>query len=460
MQLPQIRQALSAPSLLHDDEQIDALVEAAHPADLADALEEVQPESAAAVLLRLPGAQRGRVFGYLERPAQEALFEHFDDAALAALLEEMEADERADTFLRLPIARQPSVLAGMARPERADVEVLAAFPEGSVGAIMTTEAARLRLDLDVSGAMASLRRDAPNRETIYSAFVIDDDERLHGWVTLRDLILAEPGAPLSDIMRPPPVLLSATEKRARAAQAIRDYDLIAVPVVDHDGRLLGIVTHDDAMDVAQAEATEDFLKVGGFGVGHGEAHAIGALGTSIRDASIGFLYRKRVAWLVLLVFGNIFSGAGIAFFEDTIASYVPLVFFLPLLIDSGGNAGAQAATLTVRALGTGDLQLRDWGAMLGREVGVAALLGLTMAGSVALLGVFRGGPAIALVVATTMVSVVIVGSVIGAALPFLLSRLKLDPATASAPLITSIADATGVVLYFSIASAVLPMLAD
>lgn len=178
---------------------------------------------------------------------------------------------------------------------------------------------------------------------------------------------------------------------------------------------------------------------------------------NLKTASIGLLYRKRVVWLVILVFGNIFSGASIAFFEDTIASYVSLVFFLPLLIDSGGNAGSQSATLMVRGLATGEVKIKDWLSMFSRELLVAGLLGASMAAAVSLLGFWRGGPEIALVVALTMQIVVIIGSLIGMSLPFLLSKLKMDPAAASAPLITSIADIIGVLVYFSIATLVLDL---
>lgn len=183
--------------------------------------------------------------------------------------------------------------------------------------------------------------------------------------------------------------------------------------------------------------------------------AVVDVGVSLKDATIKLLYKKRVFWLVLLVFGNIFSGAGIAYFEDTIEAYIALVFFLPLLVDSGGNAGSQSATLMVRALATGDVKMRDWSSMLGRELVVAGLLGATMALAVSLLGIWRGGAEIALVVALTMQMVVIVGSIIGMSLPFILSKLRFDPATASAPLITSIADAVGVVIYFAMATWIL-----
>ncbi|MBX6372698.1 MAG: magnesium transporter, partial [Acetobacteraceae bacterium] len=199
------------------------------------------------------------------------------------------------------------------------------------------------------------------------------------------------------------------------------------------------------MDVAEDEATTDFLKAGG----------TASLGVSLREATIGLLYRKRVLWLLALAFGNLLSGTGIAAFENVIAAHVSLVVFLPLLIGSGGNAGSQAATLMVRALATGEARASDWGRMLAGEAMVAALLGLTMAAAVSLLGLLRAGPEVALVVAATMVCVVLVGSLVGLSLPFLLSRLGLDPATASTPLITTIADLSGVLIYFGIASALL-----
>jgi magnesium transporter len=204
------------------------------------------------------------------------------------------------------------------------------------------------------------------------------------------------------------------------------------------------VTYDDAMDVAEEEADRHIHK----------SAAVDFAG-NLKEASVGLMYRKRIFWLVLLVFGNLFSGAGIAYFEDTIQAYVALVFFLPLLIGSSGNAGAQSATLMVRAIATGEVIGKDWAKMLAKELFIAGLLGITMAMAVSLLGLWRGGPEIALVVALTMQIVVVVGSVIGMSLPFVLSKLKFDPASASAPLVTTIADAVGVIIYFTVATSIL-----
>ncbi len=221
---------------------------------------------------------------------------------------------------------------------------------------------------------------------------------------------------------------------------------MALPIVDDAQHLLGIVTYDDAMDVVQAETTEDFLK---------SSAVASSPGMSIKTAPILFLYRKRVFWLVILVFGSLLSGIGIAHYEDIIAAHIVLVFFLPLLVGSGGNAGSQSATLMVRALATGDVQFKDWLHLLGRESLVALCLGGTMAFAVSILGYYRGDMMVSVVLALSMLGIVLMGCLIGMSLPFILHRLKLDPASASAPLVTSICDATGVVVYLFIASQLL-----
>ncbi|MEW5703296.1 MAG: magnesium transporter [Pseudomonadota bacterium] len=422
-------------------EAVRAFVETAHPVDLAAFLEETPPETARDLLLSVPLARRAEVFGYLRPEPQMALARSLDRRQLAEIVTEMDADDRADLFNRLSPDQQETLLPALAQAEREDIRRLVAYEEGTAGAIMTSDYATLLPELTARQALEALRREAPDKETIYRTYVMDPGRRLIGSVRLQNLILAAPETKIADLMERETLAVGVNEDQEEVANKIARYDVLALPVVDGDGRLVGIVTHDDALDTLQEEATEDFYKVG----------TVGKLDQSVRDANVGLLYRKRVMWLTLLVFGNLFSGAGIAYFENTIVAYVGLVFFLPLLIGSGGNAGSQTATLMVRALATGDVVLRDWGRMLGRELLVALGLGLTMAVAVAPIGVFRATPEIALVVALTMVIVVLAGSIIGMSLPFLLSRFRLDPATASAPLITSILDAIGVVVYFTVA---------
>src|SRR5690554_3057148 len=289
--------------------------------------------------------------------------------------------------------------------------------------------------------MMRVRQTAPDAETVYQLYIIDAEGRLAGTLSLRQLMVARPGAKVDDIMIKDVISMAVDEEQEEVARVVARYDLLALPVLDADERLVGIVTHDDAMDVAEEEATEDFHK----------GMSIGQLEDGVSRVPLWSLYRKRVTWLVLLVFANLFSGAGIAYFEDTIAAQVALVFFLPLLIGSGGNAGAQAATLMVRGMATGDVGVKDWSTLLGRELLVGGSLGLSMALAVAPIGVMRGGEAVAM----GMVTIVLVGSLLGMCLPFGLNRLGWDPATASAPVVTTLIDASGVLIYFSIATAIL-----
>lgn len=436
-----IREATSA----GDAAALRALIDDEHPADVAGALEEFEPHHVWAMLDLLPLEDQAGVFGYFERDFQVELAQTAPRAKLARIVTEMHSDERADLFNELSEEQQDALLPALAQAEREDIRRLAGYDEGTAGSIMTSDYALLNETLSAAQAIEKLRHEAPDKETIYRAYVTSPDRRLVGAVRLQDLILATPRTLVRDLMEEEPVFVTVDEDQEEVARKISRYDVLALPVVDAEHRMVGIVTHDDAMDVIQEEATEDFHKVG----------SVGELDTSVRDASIGLLYRKRIAWLVLLVFGNLLSGAGIHYYEDTIASVVALVFFLPLLIGSSGNAGSQAATLMVRALATGDVQLKDWGRMLGREVLIALLLGLTMALAVSGIGWYRGGMGVALAVALTMVLVVVVGSLIGMLLPFLLSRFRLDPATASAPLVTTLADASGVFIYFGVATAIL-----
>ncbi|MFU8895011.1 MAG: magnesium transporter [Gammaproteobacteria bacterium] len=445
MQHAGLVEAMRAASISGDAVALRAAVENEHPADISTALEEFEPHQAWAMLDLVPLQEQARIFGYFARDFQVALAQAAPRAKLARIVAEMRSDERADLFNELSEEAQDALLPALAQAEREDIRRLASYEEDTAGAIMTSEYALLGANLTAAEAIAKLRHEAPDKETIYRAYVAGADRRLVGAVRLHDLILASPRTLVRDLMEADPVAARVDEDQEEVARKISRYDVLALPVVDAEQRIIGIVTHDDAMDVIQAEATEDFHKVG----------TIGKLDTSVRGASIGLLYRKRIGWLVLLVFGNLLSGAGIHYYEETIAAVVALVFFLPLLIGSSGNAGSQAATLMVRALATGDVMLRDWGKMLGREVLIAVLLGVTMAVAISGIGWYRGGPEVALAVAITMVLVVMVGSLIGMSLPFVLSRFKLDPATASAPLVATMADAAGVFIYFGVATAIL-----
>lgn len=420
-----------------------AAVKGLPPVDLADVLEQLDPTLGWRLLECLP--DRADVFSYFEPEQQVRMAREFPRATLAELVSEMPADERTDLFKRFDQNQRDILLPALAHAEREDIRRLSAYVEGTAGALMTSDYATLKKDMTVLQAMTYLRDEAPDAETIYQAYVIDEQRRLLGAVSLRDLILADLNKSIKDLMTSDVVSAHATDDQEDIAKKIARYDLLALPIIDEDDILIGIVTYDDAMDVVSAEATDDIHKSAG----------VSTVVGNIKDASIALLYRKRIFWLILLVFGNLFSGAGIAHFEDIIAANIVLVFFLPLLVDSGGNAGSQSATLMVRALATGEVVMRDWLYLIGREALVALALGCTMAAAVSVLGYIRGDETVALVLALSMVSIVMIGCMIGMSLPFILSKFNFDPASASAPLITSVCDATGVVIYLFIASRLL-----
>lgn len=419
-------------------------VQTLRPIDIADIIALIEPKLAWQLLEHLPN--RSTIFAYLDADIQVALAYVFPRAVLAKIVGEMPSDERADLYKRLSQDQRDVLLPALAQAKREDIRRLASYAERTAGALMSSDYATLGAEMNVAEALAALRLEAPDAETIYHAYVIDDNRKLLGVVSLRVLILASPEQLINDIMVSSVISCDVNDDQEDVAKMVARYDLIALPVTDDDA-LVGIVTHDDAMDVASDEATDDFHKSGG----------VTTMVGRLKGVSITVLYRKRVFWLVFLVFGNLLSGLSIANFEDVIAANLVLVFFLPLLVDSGGNAGSQSATLMVRALATGDVVMRDWFSLLGREALVALLLGGTMAVAIALIGYVRGDATVSLVLALSMMSVVMIGSVIGMSLPFILNKVGFDPATASAPLITSISDASGVLIYLFIASKFLPI---
>lgn len=321
------------------------------------------------------------------------------------------------------------------------------FKLESTGSLMDRAFLTLQESFTVEQAVQHVRNNVENKTNIHYLYVTDADGMLKGVMSLRELLSASGELPLSAVMKTSVKSLPTDLDQEKAAKIFQKCDFVSMPVVNEFRQIVGVVHVEDILDVMEQEATEDFHKMA----------PVSSLEVSLKDAKVTTLYRKRIVWLVVLVFMNVFSGAGIAHFEDIIEANIALVFFLPLLVDSGGNAGSQASTLVIRAMAVGQVRMTDWLKMFTKEISVSILLGVTMAAAVAGVGMFRGGPEIALVVALTMVAVVIVGSLIGMSLPFIFRKLNLDPATASAPLITSIADIVGVLIYFSIASTLLSL---
>lgn len=392
----------------------------------------------------LPRELAAETFSYLELEQQDALLMELTDEETRGLLADLPPDDRTHLLEELPGQATQRLLNLLGSGDRKEATWLLGYPEDSVGRLMTPDYVAVRPSWTVEQALRHLRARGPRSETVNIVYVVDERWHLLDDIELRRLILAEPETPVREIMDETVTSIPASAEREEAVNLIRRYDLIALPVVDSDGVLLGIVTVDDVMDVAEEEATEDFHRVG----------SVGPIRTSLRDAAIFFLYRRRIGWLLALVFVNIFSSAGLAAYAETLDGTLALVYFLPLLIGSGGNAGAQSSTLMVRALATGDVQMADWFRLLWKELAVALLMGLTMSAGVAAISAARA-PEVMGVVALTMTISVVFGSLLGMSLPFVLNRLNLDPATASAPLVTSLADISGVLIYMSIATALL-----
>jgi magnesium transporter len=414
--------------------------------DIADLIDAVKSEEDRVIIFRLlPKELAADVFSEMEWEMQEMLISKMNNQQIRQILAELHPDDRTHFFEECPGKVTRKLLNLLSPDDRKETLELLGYPEDSIGRIMTPDYVAVKMNWSIQRALNHIRKIGQDSETINMIYVTDSDWKLLDALELRHFILAAPDKKVEDIMDHQYIALSAMDDREKAVEALDHYDLPALPVVDSGGVLVGIVTFDDVIDVAQEETTEDFHK----------ASAISPLEESYGSARVISLYGKRIMWLIALVFMNIFSGAAIASFEAVIEKTVALVFFLPLLIDSGGNAGSQAATLVIRAMAMNEVVPRNWLKLVMRDLCVSILLGLTMGAAVSLLGIYRGGMIVGISVAISMLAVVIMGSTVGTILPFILKLFKLDPATASAPLITSIADILGVVIYFSIASAFL-----
>lgn len=430
---------------LQKEQELSETLEEMAVQDIAEAMSQVAIEDQLRLFRTLPEERHTDTFSYLGITHQRELLDALTNNEARRILHELLPDDRTAFLESLSPDELESQLKLLAPEDLKQSLKLLGYPEESIGRLMTPRFVAVRPNWTVARALDHIRHEANRGETVSFVFVTDDRGRLLDAVELKDFILARQDAKVETLMDEEYYSVQASADREEAVRVIQRYDINTLAVTDKSGVLLGIVTVDDIMDVAEQETTEDFQKLGG----------AGALNMSLRDASSSLLYKKRIGWLLILVFMNLFGGAAIAHFEDTIAAMIVLVFFLPLIVDSGGNAGSQSATLMVRALATGDVQMRDWFRLWGKELGVALALGLTMGLAVSLIGYYRGGYEIALVTSLAMVCVVTFGSMVGMLLPFLLTRFKLDPATASAPLITSIADLGGILIYFTIATFIL-----
>lgn len=429
--------------------EIRSLLQPVAPEELAGLFEWLPPGDRILVFRNLSREQAAGLFALMDEEQQRALLSALTDQETREVLAHMSADDRTFLFEEMPAPVTQKLLNLLPAEERKESLQLLGYPEGSVGRLMSPDFAVVRKEMTVAEAMREIRRQAPESETLNMIYVVDEAGRLLDDVRLRRFIAAPEGDRVASLMDGRFSALKAFDPEEEAVRKMRQTGYFALPVTDSDGVLLGVVTADDVLDVSVEGATEDIHKGG----------AIKPLETSYLKAPLAMLYSRRISWLIILVFMNVFSGAGIAHFEELIESVVALVFFLPLLIDSGGNAGSQAATLVIRSMALGEIRLADYVRVAWRELRVSVLLGLSMAGAVFLLGWWRSGIEIGMVVSVSMVCIVMLGSLVGMSLPFILRKFNQDPASASAPLVTSIADILGVLIYLGIASVMLDKVA-
>jgi magnesium transporter len=412
-------------------------------------------------------ATRKEKFFRLPRVDAEELFLSFGPIGQMELVDELGAQEKrswirllplddaADFIQRLPLESRPDILNLLDEGSRREVLGLLAYAEDEAGGLMNPRYIRLRPDMSVEEAIRYLRAQARTPiEVIYYTYVLDYDQKLLGVVSFRELLLASPEKRVREMMGTDLVTVPEEMDREQVSTFFSNHGLMAIPVVDDQNRMKGLVTYDDIVDVVQKEATEDMQKLGG----------MAALDAPYFNTSFGGMLKKRAGWLAVLFLGEMFTASAMAHYEDEIAKAVVLALFIPLIISSGGNSGSQASTLIIRSLALREVRLRDWWKVLVRELGA----GLVLGGLLGLIGLCRvlvwqqWAPTygehyilLGVTVAVSLVGVVVWGTLSGAMLPFVLRKFGFDPASASAPLVATLVDVTGLVIYFSVASALL-----
>jgi magnesium transporter len=415
-----------------------------HPHDLADIAEALPDHRVAAFLSALPPARAADVLEYLDEELRAKVLEEMSATQAAQLVTAMTPDDRADVLEELEEETAEEILSEIPAEARRETEQLLAYEPDTAGGLMTTQFVSVGRDLTIAAALSAVREAARagKKDQIYAIYAVDPEGRLTGVMSLRELLAEPDDAIVGDVARTDTVSVPATADRAEVASITSEYDLVAVPVVDDGGRMIGLITVDDVIDAMVEEQTEDVQKLG----------AVQPLDEPYFQASFWDIARKRAGWLVILFLGELFTAAAMRGYEHALQQAVVLTLFIPLIISSGGNSGSQSATLITRALAVGHVALGDVLLVLRREVGHGVLLGALLGAIGFVSAVVAGHPsAIGLVVAVTLLLVVTAGTTVGSMLPLALTRVGVDPAIASSPFVASIVDVTGIIIYFNVA---------
>ena len=442
--------------LIHhrDFATLKEVFESWHPSEAADVVEDMQQKDRPVVFRLLSKDKAAGVFGYLDRAEQMTLLHGLGHEAVASILNEMAPDDRTQFLQELPgpIIRQLIEL--LSPEERSVARTLLGYPEDSVCRLMLPEYIAVPKEWSVSEVLRHIRRHGRNVDDLDFIYVIDQEGKLIDDIPIRDFLINAEDATISQLMDESFVRLTPSDDKAAAVELFKQYDRSALPVVDRDGFLLGIVTIDDVLDVVEEMNTKDIQKFGG----------VEALDYPYIKTPVLAMAKKRAGWLVILFLGEMLTATAMGYFEGEIARAVVLALFVPLIISSGGNSGSQAATLIIRAMALHEITLKDWWRVMRREVLSGLVLGAVL-GSIGFLRIASWtlftnlyGPhwlLVAITVGLSLVGVVVWGTLSGSMLPFLLRRLGFDPASSSAPFVATLVDVTGLVIYFSFAGLVL-----
>ncbi|HXY32019.1 MAG TPA: magnesium transporter [Gemmatimonadaceae bacterium] len=446
----------SRPELLYllagDPAELAETLSEMRPADVADALNQLSPEAAAAVIKVLPFDVVVRVFDDPEFEHRHEVFDKIDADTAAPIIEAMSGDQQADLFRELTETEQQRLLPSLDSSTRQSLSLLLKYSPKVAGGIMTTEFASVPANWNAAQTLAYLAQVGDAKETIYAIYIMDEQRRLVHVISLRELVMVDSETPIVDIgVRRTPITVTPQTSREDVARLISKYDLLAVPVLDEGGHVLGIVTVDDVIDAMVRETTEDVQKLGG----------MEALDEPYMDMGFFSMIKKRAGWLCALFLGEMLTATAMGYFEGEISKAVVLALFIPLIISSGGNSGSQATSLIIRAMALREVTLRDWWRVASRElpsgIALGAILGVIGITRILLwqtLGWYDYGVyhvLVALTVGCALVGVVTFGSLAGSMLPFVLRRLGFDPASASAPFVATLVDVTGLVIYFTVA---------
>ena len=435
---------------MKDFKELKEIISEWHPADLAELISDL-PESQQFIVFRfLPKNLTSTVFDFLEVESQKNILLSMGKKEVTAIINELSPDDRTSLFEELPHSVLKNMLLLLNKEEREIARTLLGYPEESVGRLMSPEYVAVNEEMSIEEVLEKIRKYGSDSETLDVLYVTDKDGKLIDDLTIREVLLSSPKKKVSRLMDYKFAFLNATDDQEVAVESFKKYECYALPVIDNEGFLIGIVTIDDILYVAEEETTEDIHKIGG----------VEALDDSYMNTSLFELVKKRASWLVILFVGEMLTASAMAFYEKEIAKAVVLALFVPLIISSGGNSGSQAASLIIRGLALKEFGFRDWWKVMKREIISGFLLGVIL-GVIGFIRIFIwqsvGGIygeywlSVAFVVSFSLIGVVMWGTLSGSMLPLLLKRLNLDPATSSAPFVATLVDVTGLVIYFTFA---------